>query len=70
MTKIIKVGSSKGIIIPAHILKELSLNLGDTLHISLSVDKNSIILSKPNDFLDQCESFLANQSNSSDWNWD
>ena len=41
-TKLREIGNSKGIFIPYHAVRELELNVGDTLKVS--VKDNSIIL--------------------------
>ena len=41
---IIKIGNSKGIIIPSSILKQLSLNNGD--EITLSIEDKRLVISK------------------------
>lgn len=45
---IIKIGNSKGVIIPATILKQLDLNNGD--EISLCIENNRLVISKSAEF--------------------
>lgn len=42
--KVIQVGNSFGLIIPKHIVKELNLRLGQTLHLDLYVEEETLAL--------------------------
>lgn len=44
-SKIIKIGNSKGIRIPANILKELNIKE----HINIEIEKNKLVISPVND---------------------
>ncbi len=45
--KLIRIGNSRGIIIPNHILKKLGLGEGDSLTISSQLDPPQISLATP-----------------------
>ena len=46
-TKIIKVGNSKGFIVPAQGVQELALELGDEVHLQYHYDKQLLQASFP-----------------------
>lgn len=46
-TKIIPIGNSKGIIIPAPVMKELALEEGDQVHLSYDYKNQALLCSFP-----------------------
>lgn len=46
ITKIIKIGNSYGVIIPSYLCKELDLHVGTKVTVTLTPDKEAIVVRK------------------------
>ena len=51
--KIIRIGNSRGIIIPGHLLKKMNLSEGDTLYLNVVDNPPGLILKLPETEMEQ-----------------